>query len=135
MKISGQFIPNQNAPLRGTGQHFKGEVMAALLTTSSIMMCPHGGMVSAISANTRVQAAGGPILRSSDTFLIAGCPLNVAGVLHPCVTVNWVQRDTKSQVIGDFTLSEESVGLCTAADQAVQGTVLITFTQPRVSGL
>jgi hypothetical protein len=109
--------------------------MPSLLNTSSIMMCPHGGMVSAISANTRVQAAGGPVLRSSDTFIIAGCVFNIAGASHPCVTVNWVQPDTRSQVIGDFTLSEASVGLCAAADQAVQGAVLITFTQPRVSGL
>ena len=48
--------------------------MAGLLNGSSIMMCPHGGMVTAISANTRVRAAGGFILRSSDTFIIAGCP-------------------------------------------------------------
>jgi hypothetical protein len=109
--------------------------MAALLNTSSIMMCPHGGMVSAISANTRVQAAGGPVLRSSDTFIMAGCVFNIAGAPHPCVTVNWVQHDTQTQVLGDFTLSEASVGLCVAADQAVQGAVLITFTQPRVSGL
>ena len=35
---------------------------------------------------------------------------------------------------GDFTLTEESVGLCVAVDQAVQGTVLIVFTQPQVAG-
>jgi|SRR6516162_256752 hypothetical protein len=108
--------------------------MAALLNISSIMMCPHGGIVNAISANTRVQAASGFILRSSDTFIIAGCPFVLGLVPHPCVTVNWVQPDTQSQVMNDFTLSEESVGLCVAADQAVQGTVLINFTQPRVSG-
>jgi len=108
--------------------------MAALLTISSIMMCPHGGMVNAISANTRVQAAGGPVLRSSDTFIIAGCPFVLVLVPHPCVSVNWVQPDTRSQVMGDFTLSEQSVGLCVAGDQAVQGAVLITFSQPRVSG-
>ncbi|MGH7841780.1 MAG: hypothetical protein ACREQD_03905 [Candidatus Binataceae bacterium] len=109
--------------------------MPALLNTSSIMMCPHGGLVTAISSNTRVQAAGGPVLRSSDTFIIAGCALSAATPPQPCVTVNWVQPDTQSQVMGDFTLSEASVGLCVAANQAVQGTVLITFTQPRVSGL
>jgi hypothetical protein len=109
--------------------------MAGLLNGSSIMMCPHGGMVTAISSNTRVQAAGGFILRSSDTFIIAGCPFVLALAPHPCATVNWVQPDTRSQVVGDFTLSEESVGLCVAPDQAVQGAVLITFTQPRVSGL
>jgi len=109
--------------------------MAGLLTVSSLIMCPHGGMVSAVSANTRVLAAGAPVLRSSDTFLIAGCPFNLGVTPHPCVMVNWAQPDLKSQVIGDFTLSEASVGLCVAADQAVQGTVLITFTQTRVAGV
>jgi len=109
--------------------------MAALLTNSSLMMCPHGGMVSAVSANTRVQTAAGPALRSSDTFLIVGCPFIVGLVPHPCVSVNWVMPNVKSQVMSDFTLSEASVGLCVAADQAVQGAVLITFTQPRVAGL
>jgi hypothetical protein len=50
------------------------------------------------------------------------------------VQVQWVQPDTESQVLSDFTLSEDSVGLCVAADMSVQGTVLIMFTQPQVSG-
>lgn len=108
--------------------------MANLLNTSSIMMCPHGGTVSVISSNTQVMAAGDPVLRASDTFLIAGCPFVVGIPPHPCVQVQWVQPDVQSQALGDFTLSEESVGLCVAADMAVQGTVLITFTQPQVSG-
>jgi hypothetical protein len=107
--------------------------MAALLNISSIMMCPHGGTVSAISSNSRTKAAGDFVLRSSDTFLIAGCSFSLPPP-HPCVQVQWMQPDTRSQVLGDFTLSEESVGLCVAADQAVQGTVLVSFTQPRVSG-
>jgi hypothetical protein len=107
--------------------------MAALLNTSSIMMCPHGGTVSAISSNTRTKAGGDFVLRSSDTFLIAGCSFTPSSY-HPCVQVQWVQPDTRSQVMSDFTLSEESVGLCVAADLAVQGTVLIVFTQPQVSG-
>ena len=109
--------------------------MANLLNTSSMMMCPHGGMVSAIPGNTRALAMGGPILRSSDTFLIAGCTVNVLGAPHPCVQVRWVQTDLRSRVLSDFTLSAQSVGLCVAADQAVQGTVIITSTQPRVSGI
>jgi hypothetical protein len=54
---------------------------------------------------------------------------------HPCLQVQWVEPDEQSQVLGDFTLSEESVGLCVAGDMAVQGTVLINFTQEQVSGL
>lgn len=108
--------------------------MAGLLNSSSVMMCPHGGTVQAITTNTRAKAGGDFILRSSDTFIIAGCPFMIGPSPHPCVQVQWVQPDTRSQVMSDFTLSEASVGLCVAPDQAVQGTVLINFTQPQVSG-
>jgi hypothetical protein len=109
--------------------------MAGLLNASSVLMCPHGGTVQVITSNTRTKAAGDFVLRQSDTFLVAGCPFFVGLLPHPCVQVQWVQPAMQSQAVGDFTLTEQSVGLCTAADQAVQGTVLIVFTQPRVAGL
>lgn len=110
--------------------------MAGLLNTASTMMCPHGGTVSVITSNTKTKAGGSYVLRSSDTFTIAGCPfLNVAGAPHPCVQVRWVQTALKSKVASDPTLTASSVGLCVAADQAVQGTVLIQSTQSQVSGL
>lgn len=108
--------------------------MANLLNTSSILICPHGGTVSIVTSNTQVMVAGDPAVCASDTFLIAGCAFVIGVVPNPCMQVQWVQPDTASQVNGDFTLSEESVGLCVAADAAVQGTVLISFTQPQVSG-
>jgi len=108
--------------------------MSGLLNMSSVMMCPHGGSVQPVSSNTRVQAAGDMVLRSSDTFLIAGCPFVLGVVPHPCMQVQWVQPAAQSQVISDFTLTEASVGLCVAADQSAQGPVTIVFTQPRVSG-
>jgi hypothetical protein len=108
--------------------------MANLLNTSSILMCPHGGTVSAITTNSRVNAGGDPAVLSTDTFMIAGCAFVIGVVPHPCMQVQWVQPDTRSQVSGAFTLSESSVGLCVAADMTVQGTVLINFTQPQVSG-
>jgi len=85
--------------------------MANLLNGSSIMMCPHGGMVNAISVNTRVQAAGGPVLRSSDTFIIAGCPFILVAVPHPCVTVNRVQPDTRSQVMSEVNFNDGALEL------------------------
>lgn len=108
--------------------------MADLLNTSSTMMCPHGGTVTAITSNTKAKAAGDFILRASDTFTIAGCSFMIGNTPHPCVQVQWVQPDMQSKVTSDSTLSEESVGLCVAADQAAQGTVLINFTQQKVSG-
>jgi hypothetical protein len=109
--------------------------MAGLLNTSSVLMCPHGGTVSAITANTRVQAGGDYAVRATDTFTIAGCPFTIGPSPHPCVLVQWVQPAQQSQVLGDFTLTEASVGLCLAADQAPQGTVQILFTQPQVESL
>lgn len=108
--------------------------MAGLLTMSSIMMCPHGGQVTAITTNTQVRATGDFVLSASDTFIIAGCPLNIAGAPHPCLQVQWVQPAMQSKAVGVFTLTQESVGLCVAADMAVQGTVLINMTQSQVLG-
>jgi len=108
--------------------------MAGLLNMSSVIMCPHGGTVNAITTNTRVQAVGDFVLRSSDIFLVAGCPFTIGSMLHPCVQVQWVQPALRGQVMSDFTLTEESVGLCVAPDMAVQGTVIISFTQPQVTG-
>lgn len=99
------------------------------------MMCPHGGTVQCMTSNTRVSAASDFVLRQSDTFLIAGCPFVIGTAPHPCVQVQWVVPVAQSQTQGDFNLNETSVGLCVAADQAVQGTVLINSTQPRVAGL
>jgi hypothetical protein len=109
--------------------------VANFLNSSSVMMCPHGGQVTAITSNTKAKAGGDFILRSSDTFIVAGCPFAIGPNPHPCVQVQWVQTDTRSQVMSDFTLSEASVGLCVAPDQAVQGTVMVNSTQPQVSGL
>ena len=108
--------------------------MGAFLTTASVMMCPHGGTVTVTSSNARVNAGGSPILRSTDTFVIAGCPFVIGPSPHPCVTVQWLTQDLRSQVLSASTLSEASVGMCLAADQAPQGTVLVMSTQEQVTG-
>lgn len=109
--------------------------MPHLLNTGSVMSCPHGGAVQVISGNTRVSVEGASALRPSDSFMIVGCTFPPSGPPHPCVQVQWIVSAQRSKAMGDFTLTESSVGLCVAADQAVQGTVLILQTQPRVSGV
>ncbi len=108
--------------------------MSGLLNTASQMMCPHGGTVQAVTSNTRVQVGGAYALLSTDTFTVVGCPFDIGTTPHPCVQVQWVQPALRSSVAGDATLTLQSVGLCTAADQAVQGSVLISSTQAQVSG-
>ncbi len=111
--------------------------MGALLTTASMLMCPHGGTVTAISANTQATAGGAPLVRATDTFTIAGCPFQLPGtppIPSPCMTVQWMQTDTRSTAGGAPTLSRNSQGLCLAATQVPQGTVLIGTTQQQVTG-
>src|SRR5690349_3309077 len=106
--------------------------MAGLLNVSSVMMCPHGGTVTG-APTSNVKAGGAIALLSTDTFTIAGCPFN-PGTVHPCVSVRWVQPAKRVRSSKNPALTEESVGLCIAADQAVQGTVQIVSTQQQVTG-
>lgn len=108
--------------------------MGGLLTDASVLMCPHGGTVQVVTSDSRVQATSGFVLRSSDTFTVVGCPFTLGTVYHPCATVQWVVPALRSKAVGDSTLTTDSVGLCQAADQAVQGPVQIVVAQPRVTG-
>jgi hypothetical protein len=108
--------------------------MPGLLTTASIMTCPHGGTVQAIPADSSVTAGGAPLVTASDTFLIAGCAFVIGVVPSPCLTVQWVQPATGSTKSQNPTLTEASTGLCLAATMAAQGPVLILATQPNVTG-
>ena len=109
--------------------------MSGCLTSESVLMCPHGGTVQIVPSNTRVQFASAPAVTASDTFIVAGCSFVIGTVPSPCVSVQWVQPATRSTVGSNPTLTEASVGLCLAATQAPQGPVMITSTQPSVSGL
>lgn len=110
---------------------------AHLLTTASSLQCPHGGVVTIASSNTRVQAVA-PLALATDTFTIGGCPFQIpvgtGTVPHPCVRVQWVKPNVRTTVNGTPTLAEDSVGLCLAADQAPQGPVSVIQAQPRASG-
>lgn len=108
--------------------------MSALLTTASVLMCPHGGTVSIVSSNTRALAQAA-LVRPSDTFTIAGCAFSTPAGPHPCVRVQWMVSALRVKAGGDFALNTSSVGMCLAADSAPQGTVLIQTTQPKVSGV
>ena len=106
--------------------------MPALLTTSSSLMCPHGGTVTGTPGATRA-SSDSTLLRASDSFSIAGCTFNVGGSPQPCTTVQWIVTAQRVKHEGDFVLTESSVGLCIGP--APQGTVIVAATQSAVSGL
>jgi hypothetical protein len=109
--------------------------MPGLLTTISVLMCPHGGTVTATTTNTRSKAGRAFLVTAGDTFVIAGCAFNIAGAPHPCLQIQWISPGLNSTAGSVATLTEASVGLCVAADGAPQGGVLINTTQPSVAGL
>ena len=64
------------------------------------------------------------------------CPIqtfNVSSVPQPCTAVQWVLTAQKVTHGGDLVLNEASVGLCLGP--APQGTVIVSATQSKVSGL
>lgn len=108
--------------------------MGELLTASAQMTCPHGGMVTAIPSTPTVTAGGDPVVLMTDTFVVAGCPFAPVAP-QPCVLVQWQTGATQSTVNGVAPLTTDSVGLCQAADGAVQGMVLIQSTQSQAQAI
>lgn len=105
------------------------------LTTTSVLSCPHGGTVTMSTTNSRVRADGNPVVRSTDTATIAGCPYTQDGVTpHPCVRVQWDVHCEHHTSQGDPSLTLDSVGFCLSVDGGTQGTVVISSTQSRGAG-
>jgi len=102
--------------------------MPAILTTDSLLMCPHLGRVTLTAGQTRATAAGGYVIRPADASGISGCIFAPGGASHPCVTVEW-SNPSQHASAGSKVLTEASVGICKAGDQAIQGAVLILQTQ------
>lgn len=95
-------------------------------------MCPHGGTITATTGNSRAQADGAFILRSSDTFSIASCPFSNGGSASPCSQIVWSTQSLKNKV-SDYVLTEDSDGMCMGPSGA-QGNVVVSQTQRKGAG-
>jgi hypothetical protein len=105
------------------------------LTAGSTLMCPHGGQVTIIPANTRSIAGGTSIATTADIFIIAGCAFTLPGpVPSPCVQIQWIMPGLRVKAGGAQALDAGSVGLCIGATGAPQGPVSIQSTQANVTG-
>lgn len=107
---------------------------APVLQLGCTILCPHGGMVNAVTANAKVRAGGAFALLSTDTFVVAGCPFVVALKPQPCVTVQWTGEARRFKVDGTPVLLQTSFGLCKSAEGLVQGVALVTGAQTKVMG-
>jgi hypothetical protein len=108
---------------------------ALILQLGCSIKCPHQGTGNVINTNFRVKVGGNYALLAPDTYTIAGCPFTLGTSPHPCVTIEWTAPAQRVKVISKPVLLQTSIGLCKAADQAVQGTAIITGVQTRVKGV
>ena len=107
--------------------------MIPILTTTSTVMCPHGGQAQLITSNTEALIDGAPALLQTDLHPIVGCTFTPVAY-SPCVTIRWVTAATQTSVRGVPVLLQTSIGLCLNAAQAPQGTAIVTQVQSKAKG-
>jgi hypothetical protein len=108
--------------------------MTPILTTTSSVMCPHGGQAMLTTTNTDFVIDGAQALLESDQHSVVGCPFTVGSNYTPCVLIRWSAGATQTKLRGVPVLLQTSVGLCYSAAQAPQGTAVVMQTQQRAQG-
>lgn len=100
-----------------------------LLNTHTVIMCPHGGIVTHIPGTyTSYRVDGRRPMFLTDQYLIAGCPfLGFPG--SSCSRVVWINGSVNLIVRGQPVLTFSSVGLCQSGSGIMHGTAIITYTQ------
>lgn len=107
--------------------------MIPILTTTSTVMCPHGGQALLLTTNTEALIDGAPALLQTDVHPIVGCPFTPVAY-SPCVTIRWLTAATQTSVRNVPVLLQTSVGLCLNAAQAPQGIAVVAQVQQRGKG-
>jgi hypothetical protein len=101
-----------------------------VLTTTSTVMCTHGGQATLTTANTQVKIDGAAALLESDIHTVAGCAFTLpSGTPHPCIRIEWSGGATMCKANGTGVLTQSSIGKCISAEGATQGLAMIVMTQ------
>ncbi|QQZ39399.1 hypothetical protein IF690_15115 [Pseudomonas sp. SK3(2021)] len=108
--------------------------MIPILTTTSTIMCPHGGMAQLITSNTQALVGGAAMLLQTDVHLIVGCPFTPVAY-SPCVSIRWLTAATQTALHNVPVLLQNSVGLCLNAAQVPQGTAIVVQVQQQAKGI
>jgi hypothetical protein len=106
-----------------------------ILTTSSQVMCPHGGSAILSTSNTQVIVDNSPALLESDVHSVAGCPFTLPGPKpSPCIRIEWTAGATMCKSNGTKVLVQSSIGKCISAEGSTQGLALVIQTQMKAQG-
>ncbi|MGY4532002.1 hypothetical protein ACVW0Y_001118 [Pseudomonas sp. TE3786] len=108
--------------------------MIPILTETSTVICPHGGMAVLTTSNVEAKVDGAAMLLISDQHSIAGCPFTTT-VPMPCLRIQWLTAATQTNLHGIPVLLQNSVGLCLNVAMAPQGTAVVVQTQQKAKGI
>jgi hypothetical protein len=109
--------------------------MPPVLTTASQAQCVHGGIAVLATTQTKLTAAGSPVLLESDVHVIAGCAFVVALVPCPCVLIQWLGASTLLTVNGAGVLNAASIGQTLNAAGAPQGVAIVSGAAPALEAV
>jgi hypothetical protein len=97
-----------------------------LLNHISVIMCPHGGLVTHTPTSGTSYRIGGHVpMLIGDIYQVSGCPFG-GGYGSPCMMVTWVTASNTLIVRSQPALTDLSVGLCVSAAGVAQGPAVIT---------
>ena len=108
--------------------------MIPILTTTSTVMCPHGGMAQLFTTNTDALVDGAPVLLQTDVHPIVGCPFTPVAY-SPCVLIRWITAATQTSLRNVPVLLQTSVGLCLNGAQVPQGMAIVVQVQQKAKGI
>jgi hypothetical protein len=109
--------------------------MSPLLTTTSTVVCPHFGLATLMTSDTKALVDGAPVLLLTDVHTVTGCPFAPGGVPSPCLSIRWVTGATQSRIDQIPALLQTSVGLCLNVAQVPQGPAVVLQTQTKALGV
>jgi len=104
--------------------------MIPILTTSSTILCPHGGTLQLSTSNTMAIILSAPAMLVTDVHSISQCPFTLpSGKPQPCVIARWLTGATLAKLWGIPMLLQNSVGLCLSAEQIPAGPPVVVQVQ------
>ena len=98
-----------------------------IVTTASVIQCPHGGTALLVDALERVLVDGHPAAVADTTDSVAGCPNQPA-----CHHITWTVDDAAVCIDGRPLLTTGTVGVCQSGDGDVNGPPRFVTNQLRV---
>ena len=105
-----------------------------ILTKSSIILCPHGGMVTHVPMSYSGEFINGELpMLMNDMYFIAGCPFIFGDSISPCLRVIWITGSVTKLINGIPVLTNASIGICESPAGVPQGPPIIAAFQTIVT--